>query len=88
MSHALPTNENAFWQFIDDCTPSMPDPHADQLAATLMSRLSTGPVANVVGFAEQLSRVLYRLDRKEYGHLSSDNFLYTRAAIVAVGRDT
>ncbi|WP_267885763.1 MULTISPECIES: hypothetical protein [unclassified Streptomyces] len=28
-------NENAFWQLIGDCTPSMPDPDAEQLAAAL-----------------------------------------------------
>ncbi|MGY1583799.1 DUF4240 domain-containing protein [Streptomyces sp. MN13] len=82
-------NENAFWQLIDDCTPSTSDPDAEQLAATLTSRLSAGPLATVIAFAEQLSWALYRLDRKEYGHdLSSDSFLYTRAAIVAAGRET
>ncbi|MGI5205291.1 DUF4240 domain-containing protein [Spirillospora sp. CA-108201] len=31
---------------------------------------------------------LYRLDRREYGHdLSGDAFLYTRAAVVANGRE-
>ncbi|WP_235023629.1 DUF4240 domain-containing protein [Streptomyces sp. WAC05374] len=45
------------------------------------------PVADVLGFAEQLSWALYRLDREEYGDaLSSDQFLYTRAAVVAAGR--
>jgi hypothetical protein len=67
----------------------MPDPDAGQLAATLMSRLSAGPVATLGGFAEQLSWALYRRNRKEYGcDLSSDSFLYTRAAIVAADRDT
>ncbi|MFF3755013.1 DUF4240 domain-containing protein [Streptomyces sp. NPDC002018] len=81
-------NENAFWQLIDDCTSSTPDPDAEQLAAALTSRLSAGPPATVIGFAEQLSWALYRLDRKEYGHdLSSDSFLYTRAAVVAAGRE-
>ncbi len=42
-----------------------------------------------MGFAEQLSWALYRLDHKEYGHdLSSDSFLYARAAVVAAGRET
>lgn len=72
-------NENAFWQLIGDCTPSMPDPDAEQLAAALTNRLAAGPLATVMGFAEQLSWALYRLDRKEYGHdLSSDSFLYAR----------
>ncbi|MER8012518.1 DUF4240 domain-containing protein [Streptomyces sp. NPDC094149] len=35
------------------------------------------------------TKALYRLDRKEYGHdLSSDSFLYTRAAVVTAGRET
>ncbi|APE26085.1 DUF4240 domain-containing protein [Streptomyces venezuelae] len=81
-------NENAFWQLIEACTPSVPDPEGDELAAALTARLTNGPVANVVGFAEQLSWALYRLDRKEYGDgLSSDQFLYTRAAVVAAGRE-
>ncbi|WP_369243646.1 DUF4240 domain-containing protein [Streptomyces sp. R41] len=81
-------NENAFWQLIDDCTPSTPDPDAEQLAMALTNRLSAGPLATVIGFAEQLSWALYRLDRKEYGHdLSSDSFLYTRAAVVAASRE-
>lgn len=43
----------------------------------------------VIGFAEQLSRALYQLDRKEYGHdLFGDPFLLTRAAVVAAGRTT
>lgn len=82
-------NENAFWQLIGDCTPLTPDPDAEQLAAALTSRLSAGQLATVIGFAEQLSWALYRLDRKEYGRdLSSDSFLYTRSAIVAAGRET
>jgi len=37
----------------------------------------------VTGFAEQLSWMLYGLDRKEFGqNLSSDAFLYTRSAVV------
>ncbi|MEU6005416.1 DUF4240 domain-containing protein [Streptomyces sp. NPDC047453] len=81
-------NESAFWQLIDDCTPSAPDPDAEQLAAALTDRLSAGTQATVVGFAEQLSWALYRLDRKEYGHdLPGDSFLCTRAAVVAAGRD-
>ncbi|MGV9453091.1 DUF4240 domain-containing protein [Streptomyces sp. NPDC003635] len=82
-------NEKDFWQLIDDCTACTPDPDAVQLAARLTSRLSAGPLATVIGFAERLSWALYRLDRKEYGHdLSSDIFLYTRAAIVAASRET
>ncbi|MEU9919368.1 hypothetical protein [Streptomyces sp. NPDC051001] len=41
----------------------------------------------VIGLAEHVSWALYRLDRKEYGYdLGADAFLYTRAAVVAVGR--
>ncbi|MCX4515588.1 DUF4240 domain-containing protein [Streptomyces sp. NBC_01619] len=81
-------NEDVFWQLIEECSPSTPDPEGDQLAAALTARLAKGPVADVVGFAEQLSWALYRLDRQEYGDgLSGDAFLYTRAAVVAAGRE-
>lgn len=81
-------NENAFWQLIETCSSSIPDPEGDELATALTVHLANGPVSDVVGFAEQLSWALYRLDRKEYGaDLSSDQFLYTRAAVVAAGRE-
>ncbi|MFE5796245.1 DUF4240 domain-containing protein [Streptomyces sp. NPDC056503] len=77
-------NEDVFWQLIEDCRPTEPDPDAEVLAATLTERLAYSPLWLVIDFAEQLSWALYRLDRKEYGHdLSSDAFLYTRAAVVA-----
>ncbi|WP_127361644.1 DUF4240 domain-containing protein [Actinacidiphila soli] len=80
-------DENVFWQLIEGCTPAEPDPDAEQHAATLTARLTAGPLSAVTGFAEQLSWVLYRLDRKEYGRgLSGDGFLYARAAVVAAGR--
>ncbi|MDX3354690.1 DUF4240 domain-containing protein [Streptomyces sp. ME01-24h] len=82
-------DENAFWQLIEDCKPMTPDPDAEQLVATLTSHLVEGPLGTVKQFAEQLSWALYRLDRREYGHsLSGDAFLYTRAAVVAAGRET
>ncbi|MFI1566395.1 DUF4240 domain-containing protein [Streptomyces sp. NPDC020490] len=82
-------NEDSFWQLIGACAPPMPDPDAEQLAAALTNRLAAGGLAMVIGFAERLSWALYRLDRKKYGHdLSSDAFLYTRAAVVAAGRET
>ncbi|MGW0550642.1 DUF4240 domain-containing protein [Streptomyces altiplanensis] len=81
-------NEDVFWQLIEECGPSAPDPDGDQLAAALTARLANGPVSDVAGFAERLSWALYRLDRKEYGEgLSGDAFLYTRAAVVAAGRE-
>lgn len=80
-------NEDAFWELIEDCRPTEPDPDAELLAATLTERLVQSPLSLVIGFAEQLSRALYRLDRKEYGHdLGGDAFLYARAAVVAAGR--
>ncbi|MFC8583055.1 hypothetical protein ACFUGD_00535 [Streptomyces sp. NPDC057217] len=45
-------NENAFWQLIEACSPSVPDPEGDELAAALTARLTNGPVYDVVGFAE------------------------------------
>lgn len=81
-------NEDSFWQLINECRPTGADPDSEQLAAALEARLMNGPLPAVVGFAEQLSWALYRLDRKEYGtRVSGDAFLYTRAAVVAAGRD-
>ncbi|MFF3606917.1 DUF4240 domain-containing protein [Streptomyces sp. NPDC002463] len=80
-------NEDAFWQLIEECRPSGPDPDAELLVAGMTERLARSPLSLVIGFAEQLSWALYRLDRKEYGHdLSADAFLYTRAGVVAAGR--
>lgn len=51
------------------------------------SSFARSPLSPVIGFAEQLSWALYRLDRREYGHdLAGDAFLHTRAAFVAAGR--
>ncbi|MFD7863427.1 DUF4240 domain-containing protein [Streptomyces sp. NPDC059783] len=81
-------NERDFWQLVEACRPATPDPDGDELAAVLTARLGKGPVADVVGFAEQLSWALYRLDRREFGEgLSDDQFLYTRAAVVAAGQE-
>ncbi|MFE7777713.1 DUF4240 domain-containing protein [Streptomyces sp. NPDC057445] len=81
-------NEDVFWQLIEECRPSTPDPEGDRLAAALTARLVNGPMSELIGFAEHLSWALYRLDRKEYGEgLSGDAFLYTRAAVVAAGRE-
>ncbi|WP_240362853.1 DUF4240 domain-containing protein [Streptomyces sp. S1D4-23] len=74
-------NEDAFWQLIEECRPTGPDPDAERLAAELSDRLAQSPLFVVTGFAEQLSWTLYRLDRKEHGEgLSGDAFLYTRCA--------
>lgn len=81
-------DEHSFWQLIEGCKPGAPDPDAERLAAALTTRLAAGPLADVIGFAENLAWALYRLDRREYGHdLSGDAFLYTRAAVVADGRE-
>ncbi|MFF9347130.1 DUF4240 domain-containing protein [Streptomyces sp. NPDC014734] len=81
-------NEDSFWQLIEECGAPTGDPEGDLLAAALTDRLANGPVADVVGFAEQLSRLLFGLDRRECGDgLSGDAFLYTRAAVVAAGRE-
>ncbi|MEV8536705.1 DUF4240 domain-containing protein [Streptomyces sp. NPDC051211] len=80
-------DENAFWELLEDCRPAGPDPDADLLAEALSVSLSAGPLHRVVAFAEKLSWLLYRLDRREYGRgLSGDQFLYTRCAVVAAGR--
>lgn len=89
-------DEDNFWQLIEQCSPSDPDPdadhadhadHADQLAEALTEALAVGPVSTIRGFAEQLAWALYRLDRREFGKdMSADAFLYTRCAVVADGR--
>lgn len=80
-------NEDAFWQLIEECRPTGPDPDAERLAAELSDCLAQSPLFVVTGFAEQLSWTLYRLDRKEHGEgLSGDALLYTRCAVVAAGR--
>ncbi|MEV7616883.1 DUF4240 domain-containing protein [Streptomyces sp. NPDC089799] len=80
-------DENAFWDLLEDCRPAGPDPDADLLAAALTVALSTGPLHRVVAFAEWLSWLLYRLDRREYGRgLPGDVFLHIRCAVVAAGR--
>jgi hypothetical protein len=82
-------DEDAFWTLIEQCRPGGPDPDADGLAAALTARLAAGPVSMIAEFAEQLAWALHRLDLQEYGHgLSGDAFLYTRAAVVADGRET
>ncbi|WP_420714921.1 DUF4240 domain-containing protein [Streptomyces sp. WM6372] len=53
-------DEDAFWQLIEDCRPTEPDPDAELLAATLTERLARSPLSLVIGFAEQLSWALYR----------------------------
>ncbi|MEV0650696.1 DUF4240 domain-containing protein [Phytomonospora sp. NPDC050363] len=80
-------DENAFWLLIEECGPPTPDPEGEELAAALEARLAKGPVSAVVGFAERLAELLYRLDRREYGEdLSGDAFLYVRAAVIVAGR--
>ncbi|MET7828925.1 DUF4240 domain-containing protein [Streptomyces sp. NPDC005386] len=87
MRHARQHERRHFWQLIEDCRPAEPDPDAELLAATLTERLARSLLSLVIGFAEQLSWALYRLDRKEYGHdLGGNASLYTRAPVVAADR--
>ncbi|MFI6639052.1 DUF4240 domain-containing protein [Streptomyces sp. NPDC050504] len=82
-------NEDTFWRVIEECRPTEPDPDSEQHAAALTEHLAQCPVSVVVGFAEQLSWALHRLDRRELGQdLSGDAFLYMRCAVVAAGRET
>ncbi|MER5352639.1 DUF4240 domain-containing protein [Kitasatospora sp. NPDC002551] len=63
--------------------------------------LSREPVSQIIGFGERLAEALYRLDQADFGTLpvlgmeladgspfpqSDDSFLYSRAAVVAAGR--
>lgn len=69
--------------------------------ARLTAILSCEPVGQIIGFGERLAEALYRLDQEPFGTLpvvgmelsdgspfpqSDDSFLYSRAAVVAVGR--
>ncbi|MFB6959081.1 DUF4240 domain-containing protein [Streptomyces sp. NPDC056309] len=81
-------NENAFRQLIDDCTPSAPDPDAEQLAAALTDRLSAGTQGRSSGPPSSCRGPSTNWTARSTGHdLSGDSFLYTRAAVVAAGRD-
>jgi hypothetical protein len=88
-------DDDTFWQLIAECTPADDDPDAVELAEALTERLTAESVETVIGFAEQLAWVLYRLDRREYAeagggdyvYVSADGFLYARAAVVAGGRE-
>ncbi|MFB7470424.1 DUF4240 domain-containing protein [Kitasatospora sp. NPDC056184] len=68
----------------------------------LTELLSGEPADQIIGFGERLAEALYRLDQEQFGTLpifgkvlpdgspfpqSDDHFLYTRAAVVAAGRD-
>lgn len=65
--------------------------------------LSREPVGQIIGFGERLAEALHRLDQADFGTLpvlgmesddgspfpqSDDGFLYSRAAVVAAGRQT
>ncbi|WP_234345247.1 MULTISPECIES: DUF4240 domain-containing protein [Streptomyces] len=60
-------NEDTFWQLIEDCRHTGPDPGSERLAVALTNHLAQAPVCVVTGFAEQLAWALYRLDRRELG---------------------
>ncbi|MFF3002147.1 DUF4240 domain-containing protein [Kitasatospora sp. NPDC057940] len=70
--------------------------------ARLTEVLACEPLGQIIGFGERLAEALHRLDQEQFGTLpitgavlpdgspfpqSSDHFLYTRAAVVAAGRD-
>ncbi|MYW03286.1 DUF4240 domain-containing protein [Streptomyces sp. SID3343] len=73
----------------------------EEACARLTEILSREPVGQIIGFGERLAEALHRLDRADFGTLpvlgmerpdgspfpqSDDSFLYSRAAVVAAGR--
>ncbi|MER5867533.1 DUF4240 domain-containing protein [Kitasatospora sp. NPDC002040] len=73
----------------------------EEACTRLTETLSREPVGQIIGFGERLAEALYRLDQADFGTLpvlgmeapggspfpqSDDGFLYSRAAVVAAGR--
>ncbi|MFD6968814.1 DUF4240 domain-containing protein [Streptomyces sp. NPDC059979] len=73
----------------------------EEACVRLTENLSREPVGQIIGFGERLAEALYRLDQAAFGTLpvlgmedsdgspfpqSDDSFLYSRAAVVAAGR--
>jgi Protein of unknown function (DUF4240) len=87
--------ETQFWQIINALDWNQEDyPKIIAPAVALLSKL---PVSNIYLFQDSLSEKLFHLDTKAHahtyvekysdGHLSVDDFLYVRCAVVAEGKD-
>lgn len=84
-----------FWQVIG-CLDWSKKASMDILAPAVR-KLAAMPVVNLYLFADKLSRNLYQLDTRPHGdaylanegddYFSVDDFLYTRCAVVAEGRE-
>jgi hypothetical protein len=90
--------EDLFWNLIDLLDWNSPNDSA--IIEPLIQKLSSYPKESIVQFKEILSKKLYDLDTKEHAkhigdhsfqenssRFSPDIFLFTRALVVAKGRD-
>jgi hypothetical protein len=88
-------SETQFWQILDALDWQQED--FPEIIAPAVAILSKLPVSNLYLFQDCLSEKLFRLDTRAHahtyvekygdGHLSVDDFLYVRCAVVAEGRD-
>lgn len=94
---ATPFTENDFWKAIELLDWSQED-EDKKVVEPLIAFLAASPIAHIYRFADILSEKLWHLDTYahakvflddpgEEGYLSVDDFLYTRCAVVANGRD-
>lgn len=94
---AIPFTENDFWTAIDLLDWSQED-EDEKVVEPLITFLAASPISHIYRFADVLSQKLWQLDTyahakvflddpEEEGYLSVDDFLYTRCAVVANGRD-
>jgi hypothetical protein len=94
----IPLKEEEFWNIID--LLDWQRPNDEDIIATAVQELSSFPVAHIYSFEDILSEKLYILDQQKFAeqigenaflpnkYFSVDAFLYTRACVVANGKDT
>jgi hypothetical protein len=88
-------SETQFWQILDALDWKQED--FPEIIAPAVAILSKLPVSNLYLFQDCLSEKLFCLDTRAHahtyvekygdGHLSVDDFLYVRCAVVAEGKD-
>jgi hypothetical protein len=87
-------SEVQFWQIINGLDWNQED--YTEIVKPAVALLSKLPISNIYLFQDALSEKLFRLDTKTHansyiekygdGHLSVDDFLYVRCAVVAEGK--
>ena len=88
-------SETDFWRIVDQIDWSKKT--SDDKLRPAVKMLASMPVSSIYLFADQLSEKLYRLDTRQHADvyaanepehfISSDDFLYTRCAVVAEGKE-